>query len=363
MSNTTFFTSPRLISELNGIAAFCNQIDADNLALRKKADYLLVVINYMRNDHASFDKGCRCSIKWSDSGTIAGGRRDISSALTFDDLDMYLVLFYRFVSELDISSPGGLIQELSAFLDFMQRIDTNISSAHAKQIEFVDRRLPILVLKDLLHDEKIGYLGDVPKIAEEVSDKVTGWNRDLVGHQEAVERLRVELDKHKTGFNFVALHKGFNELSILKYAELSGYEENMKFFGFALMALFISEIGFIYFNHQELKAATFSYFGAYALVSLSITMLLVYFFRIALKNAESCKVQLSQLELRKTLCQFVQDYANYAKDIGEKSAETLVKFENIIFSNIVLSDEKIPALFDGFDQIANALRSTQSKSD
>lgn len=362
MSNDSFFNGSRLINELNGVVSFCNQINSSNPTIKLKTDYLLIVINYMRTDPTTFDNGCRCNIKWSASGTIAGNRRDISSALSVADLDMYLVLFYRFVSELDLSLPNGLITELGAFLEYVQRIEVDLTPENAREVEFVNKRMPILVLKDLLNDEKIGYLGDVPKVAEEVKGKVSDWNRDLVGHEEAVERLRIELEKHKTGFNFVALHNGFNELSTAKSVELRGYEENMKFFGFMLMAFFISEIGFIYFNRLDLKGAALSYFGAYALVSLSITILLVYFFRISLKNAESCKVQLSQLELRKTLCQFIQDYANYAKDIGEKSAETLVKFENIIFSNIVLSDEKIPSLFDGIDQIGNMLKSAQGKA-
>lgn len=315
----------------------------------------------MRVDADAFDKGCRCNIKWSDGRTIASGRRSATDALSESDLDMYLVLFYRFVSELDLSSPGGMAQELHAFLDFVRGISRELSPENIRDFDFVGQRMPILVLKDLLNDEKIGLLSNVPKVAESVTEKVAKWDRDLLGHEEAVERLKDELEKHKTGFNFVALHKGFKDLAEQKYIELQGYRKDMKIFGWILIITLISEFSFLYINRFEMKDAALAFFGGASLISLSITILLVYFFRIALKNAESCKIQLSQLELRKTLCQFVQDYANYAKDIGQKSAETLVKFENIIFSNIVLSDEKIPSLFEGMDQVSNLMKVAQGK--
>ena len=59
-----------------------------------------------------------------------------------------------------------------------------------------------------------------------------------------------------------------------------------------------------------------------------------------------------QLELRKSLCQFIQNYAEYAKEIKENDGVVLDKFENLIFSSIVASDDKIPTTFDGMEQIA-----------
>ncbi|WP_162995768.1 hypothetical protein [Janthinobacterium agaricidamnosum] len=71
-------------------------------------------------------------------------------------------------------------------------------------------------------------------------------------------------------------------------------------------------------------------------------------------------MQLSQLELRKALCEFVQDYAKYASEIKEKNADTLARFETVIFSNIVMSDEKMPSVFEGIDQLSNLMRMNQA---
>ncbi|HDR1137280.1 TPA: hypothetical protein QB640_002020 [Pasteurella multocida] len=63
-----------------------------------------------------------------------------------------------------------------------------------------------------------------------------------------------------------------------------------------------------------------------------------------------------QLELRQSLCQFIQNYADYAKEIKEKDSASLEKFENLIFSSILSSPDKVPSTFDGLDQLANIVK-------
>ena len=98
-----------------------------------------------------------------------------------------------------------------------------------------------------------------------------------------------------------------------------------------------------------------------ALFSLSLTVLLVYFFRISVRSTDSCKAQLLQVELRKTLCRFIQNYATYSKDIKEKNPDSLSKFESLIFSGIVSNEEKLPSTFDGIDQVANFVKAMRAK--
>lgn len=70
----------------------------------------------------------------------------------------------------------------------------------------------------------------------------------------------------------------------------------------------------------------------------------------------SIKSQLLQIELRNAMCQFVQAYADYAKDINDKSPGTLEKFESIVFSNIYTEEKNIPSIFDGFEKIAKVIK-------
>lgn len=63
-----------------------------------------------------------------------------------------------------------------------------------------------------------------------------------------------------------------------------------------------------------------------------------------------------QIELRQSLCQFIQSYADYTKEIKENNAGSLEKFENLIFSNILSTPEKVPSTFDGLEQLANLMK-------
>jgi transcriptional regulator of heat shock response len=85
-------------------------------------------------------------------------------------------------------------------------------------------------------------------------------------------------------------------------------------------------------------------------------MLLIYFFKVLLAQYKSVKAEIIQIQLRQTLCQFIQSYAEYAKEIKSKDASALEKFENVIFSGITPSSDKIPSTFDGMDQITKLLK-------
>lgn len=69
-----------------------------------------------------------------------------------------------------------------------------------------------------------------------------------------------------------------------------------------------------------------------------------------------------QLELRMTLCQFIQSYAEKSKELKVVNKEGFEKFENLIFSSIVSSDEKIPSTFDGMEHITNFVKNFKSSS-
>ena len=88
----------------------------------------------------------------------------------------------------------------------------------------------------------------------------------------------------------------------------------------------------------------------------SVIAILIYYFRILLHNLNEVKAQLLQIELRKTLCQFIQSYTDYSHKIKEKDSESLSKFENLIFSGLVSSNEKLPSTFDGLEQLSGFIK-------
>ncbi|ELB1136149.1 hypothetical protein QQ214_000516 [Vibrio parahaemolyticus] len=90
---------------------------------------------------------------------------------------------------------------------------------------------------------------------------------------------------------------------------------------------------------------------------VSIEIILIYFFRVILIHYKEAKTQIMQIELRMTLCQFIESYTSYSKEIKEQDSNALEKFENIIFSGILSDTEKLPSTFDGFEQLGSLVKS------
>ena len=93
---------------------------------------------------------------------------------------------------------------------------------------------------------------------------------------------------------------------------------------------------------------------------ISIEVILIYFFRVILLNHRSVKAQSMQIELRQTLCQFIQSYTSYSTDMKKQDAAALEKFESLIFSGVLSDPEKLPSTFDGVEQIGNLIKSVKN---
>lgn len=98
-----------------------------------------------------------------------------------------------------------------------------------------------------------------------------------------------------------------------------------------------------------------------AIPLISIELILLYFFRIKLQEARAVSAQILQINYRKSLCQFIQEYSTYSKEMNSESPGLLEKFESVVFSPIVVNENDIPSSFDGVSQIADLLRSLQKK--
>ena len=180
------------------------------------------------------------------------------------------------------------------------------------------------------------------------------WNRDLDERTAKVTALKENLDRYKAAFNFVGLHQGFDDLVNAKIKEKNIILFFLIVFGLLTISPIITEVIYIYKSGKSLTE--FKDVFLFALVpTISLVALLIYFFRILLFNFNALKSQILHLELRKTLCRFIQNYVEYSTVIKQKDKDSLAKFENIVFSGIVSNDAKLPSTFDGVEQIANLI--------
>ena len=81
-------------------------------------------------------------------------------------------------------------------------------------------------------------------------------------------------------------------------------------------------------------------------------MILIYFFRLSYLEAKSLRTQLIQIELRLSLCAFIDSYVEYRKRNQADIEKVLDSFDSLIFSPIQTNENNIPAMFDGIEAIA-----------
>ncbi|MED9964241.1 MAG: hypothetical protein UE367_05685 [Haemophilus parainfluenzae] len=193
--------------------------------------------------------------------------------------------------------------------------------------------------------------------------KNTELNSGLKHFSEMIDDLRKEtnelaftLKEQKTAFNFVGLSQGFE--SLLK-AKKNSQTIVLSLLFFIGIFLFIPLFTYIELNQVKDLSGDFLNWKMF-LPFVSIELISLYLFRVILTHYNSIKTQIMQLELRQTLCQFIQSYVEYAKEIKEKDSASLEKFENLIFSSILSTPDKVPSTFDGIEQLSNLIKNIKS---
>ena len=166
--------------------------------------------------------------------------------------------------------------------------------------------------------------------------------------------MKDKLDEYKIAFNFVGLHQGFSELASGKKNEARWLFWSLLGLGGLILAPLIVEV--LFALGVGLREPNVGYLLLFVPL-VSIEIVLIYFFRVVLLNYRSVKAQIMQIELRMTLCQFIQSYADYSAKIKAADSVALEKFESLIFSGILSDPEKLPSTFDGISQVSSFIKS------
>lgn len=318
------------------------------------------VFNFIASNASEFDQHCQLSLETT-SGGMEGRLRRLESSTTHADLDILVALTYRFVMEFNISTPYELPTSLVEFTQMVRRDVLNFEPSTQDLVNFATSSLPVAILKRVLNSEKFGSLRNVSSVSDQIEQTIEQWEERLEKHESTATRLNDALARYSQAFNFVGLQDGFKDLS-----------DNVK------SELFLSQVGIFVFGTLVLVPASLniwlistggmdlSIISSQALIvagtgSITITLLFLYFFRITLRKADSCRAQLLQLGLRMSLCRFIQSYADYSTEIRKNNPAALEKFEALIFSGLVESADRLPTTFDGIDQLTSIIKAVKSK--
>lgn len=174
-----------------------------------------------------------------------------------------------------------------------------------------------------------------------------------------IKALEERVRNLKSEYNFVGLSSGFNIIKEKKEKELSTTEMNYKnLFGTVFIAPVIAVI--IHFAFPDLYPKDYS--AIFILFPfITIEMAIIYFFRLSYLEAKALRTQLMQIDLRLSLCAFIDGYVEYRRKNNIAIEKVLDSFDALIFSPIQNNENNIPAMFDGLEAIAGVAEKVMKK--
>lgn len=285
--------------------------------------------------------------------------------------------------------------------------ETSKFSENAREfINYIMGELSIHLIRTLISSPEVKLIKEISGTVSSAKSLTQEWNDKLAEKIEKANNLKQSIEGYTDAFNFVGLHQGFDQLHKRKVEEKNRLIGLMFFLAILTISPFAAKMCDIYFpstpvttslegnkKHQPTKEekqdtstkeektplkqedkeapadnkekgeasskkddSSISNKLFDLLPIISFAAILLYFFRVLLFNYKSVCAQVLQIELRMTLCRFIQHYSEHAAEIKKNSGVTLDRFESVIFSGLVNNDSDLPATFDGVEQLASLFK-------
>ena len=268
---------------------------------------------------------------------------------------MFFADFYEYILFYNTNTYGN------KFITFVGIVINNYSQFSKENFNELARLMaiiPSLGFRKIISSEDFKSI----KLIQDTESKIAESLKKAEDLKKDVNLLDEKLAKQKTEFNFIGLSDGFNSLRKQKVKELNGERGVYWILMLSIIGLIIYKLYWTvnYLNEPNPNLQLL------IVVSISFVLMLlvvIYFFRISLVNIKSIRSQILQIDLRLTLCQFIHNYQNDTS--GFRNAEikdSLDKFEAVIFSPIVATDDKIPTTFEGIEQLSGLIGLVKGKT-
>jgi ABC-type multidrug transport system fused ATPase/permease subunit len=305
-----------------------------------------------------WDSLCQFTIKKYGDG-FRTALHQVQQNTTEETEDHFIAFIYLFLVEYDLSNIEPLPDTFITIRDTITRRVEGKNNRASNIVQIGKTQLPISIMKEYFNSTGIVNIKDINTTAIEVERTLAHWKAELATRTEQVEQLKKSLDKQSDAYNFVFLYDGFKSLEKTTLLELSRQRKNLRNFGLLMLLPIILDLLLIASGHIHFDKAQPASLVIGSVISLTSTLIFLYFFRIVLRDVDSKDAQLMQIRLRMTLCQFIQNYATYASEVKEKTPDLLAKFENLIFSGIVGTQDKLPSTFDGLEQLSALIKNVK----
>jgi len=277
---------------------------------------------------------------------------------TIENDSTFYLLVVRFFLEFYITSDMAVEHEFHDVATFLLinrdlKIFEELREEDKRQLSWTLNAMPVAINRGLANLAINNIIPSFENTHEEIKqihktvkeyDEI--WEQKLIERQVKVDALEAKLKGYQQEFNFVALHDAFKSLGTNKTIDLKQASMSVRFWKWFSLLLPIASFAF-YWSLKD----PFVF-----LPTSSILIMTLLFYRVALVNKNSIKSQLIQIDLRKALCQFIESYSDFSAELKVKNEYTLKRFEDLIFSGIVTKDDKLPATFDGVDQLGKIFK-------
>ncbi len=342
---------------LNDFLARLRREETHSAFDRGRNDTLRIIVEFMVRQPKEWDELCPVNISFIGDNFIqvlSAQDRELSKSL----LDSIATMCFRFLLELDLSTQSFLDRELEYAKNFVIQNADTFSPDEKIQIDYALRSMPIAVCKRAMNIIPFEDLKEFNHSFATAKLFKENWDQELSEKEEQISKLKNVLERYKTAFNFVGLYDGFDELAKEKMKEKGSVLCWLRVLGVLAIVPIIAEP--LYINFYRIEPVSMQDLSL-IIPTISAVIILVYYFRVLLFNYKSVKSQLIQIELRKTLCRFIQSYADYSGKLKGQSPEALDKFERIVFSEIVADEGNLPATHDGIEQIGKTIKELMKK--
>jgi hypothetical protein len=276
---------------------------------KQRNSLIRLVVNSMETNPGQWDELCQINIDWIGDQFISR-LSDEEKGLAKSRLDDICAMCFRFLFELYLSMKNDLSMEFESARRFVFN-NLHFFEEHAKnQIEYAIRDMPINIFKAIANSDSIQSLKNFNSVSAKAEKLKEDWEKDLTARENRVNTLKDSLSKYENAFNFVGLYQGFDDLAKEKIEEKDGILFWLKILSVLIIAPVLVELVFVY-KHIENISEVKEGLIVSIFPTLSLMAIAIYYFRVLLFNYKSVRSQLLQIDLRKTLCRFIQHYSDY----------------------------------------------------
>lgn len=362
-TTTSLFSDPSNIAALRRFVMELQFVQKGSVSPEGLVQSLEGIINLMISNADKFNEFASVNIEWigrsfideisSYSGVPAENKQAaIRSIFTSS---------YRFLCEFDFTQPYDSVFEVRKVTNFVHENLEAFEGNDRQQLVYASYTMPAQVVKKLITHPSVT---DFRKFSETIEKSRTlkeKWDIDFENHEKLLKGLDENIQKTTSEYNFVGLVNGFKKLKETKEIERKIAFWSLFVMGLMMFVVPIAQLIFVIDRLVEIEnLKPVLVYSIPAIVTIEIIML--YLFRVVLGQFRSVKAQLLQVDLRISLCQFIESYAEYVSKLRKTDSSALEKFEALIFSGLAIDEVGLPSTFDGVDQIASLIRSVRGGS-